>query len=77
MLELTLNELVHAQKEQMDKLLDKVGGVGHLSKMIDINYTTVKGWADRGRISKKGAEAVEEHPRLGKHFKAIDLRPDL
>lgn len=77
MLELTLEELNKVQKEALDKLVSDVGGVNHLSKMLNVHYTTIKGWIDRGRISKEGARAVEAHPRLGRSFKAIDLRPDL
>lgn len=74
---LTLDELQQAHKEQLDKLIAEAGGVNHLSKMLNLPYTTVKGWEDRGRISKSGASMVEEHGSLGEHYKAKDLRPDL
>jgi len=74
---LTLDELKKAHKEQLDTLIDEAGGVNHLSKMLNLHYTTVKGWQERGRISKEGASLVEAHGSLGEHYKAIELRPDL
>lgn len=77
MLELTLTELENVQKQKLTELLEQVGGVNHLSKMLNIGYMNVKGWEDRGRISRTGAMLVEGHGSLGEHWKAIDLRPDL
>ena len=77
MLELTLKELETVQKEQLSKLLDDAGGINHLAKMLNQHYMTVKGWDERGRISKDGAKLVEDHPSLGEYHKAKDLRPDL
>lgn len=77
MLNLKKNELKIVHKEQLDKLINDVGGVNHLSKMVNLHYTTVRGWEERGRISKEGARLVESHPSLGVHYKAKDLRPDL
>lgn len=77
MLTLTLEELIKVQKEQLDDLLGEAGGVNHLAKMLNLHYTTVKGWEGRGRISKDGAQMVGKHKTLGKHYKAKDLRPDL
>ena len=77
MLEFTLKELEILQQQQLTKLLEHTGGTMHLSKMLDVSYMMVRGWTNRGRISKEGARQVEEHKTLGKIFKAIDLRPDL
>lgn len=77
MLELTLEELIKVQKERLDELVETVGGVNHLAKMLNLHYTTVKGWVERGRISKTGAKLVEDHMSLGEYYKAINLRPDL
>ncbi len=77
MLKHTLEELNIVQKEQLTKLLEHTGGANHLSKMLGVLYMTVRGWEERGRISKKGAKQVGGHKTLGGLFKAIDLRPDL
>ena len=77
MLQLKLEELLQVEKEQLERLVDDVGGISHLSKMLNVHYTTVQGWVERGRISKKGAKMVEDHMSLGEHYKAIELRPDL
>lgn len=77
MLELTLKELEVVHREQLDKLVGDAGSGLHLAKMLNINSMVVKGWTDRGRISKQGAKLVESHPTLGEHHKAIALRPDL
>ena len=76
-LQLTLDELAKVQQDELEKLIEQVGGMNHLSKMLNVSYMVVKGWNDRGRISKGGAKLVEEHGSLGEYFKAKTLRPDL
>lgn len=77
MLEMTLNELIVAQKKAFTELIKKAGTVSHLAKMIDVPVSTAQGWAHRGRISKEGARKVEQHSLLKDEFKAVDLRPEL
>ena len=70
-------QLREIHRSGIDALLNLAGSANHLSKMLDINVMTVKGWVARGRISKEGARSVEQHPTLGKSLKAVTLRPDL
>jgi len=77
MLEMTLKELIAAQKKAFNELIKKAGTVSHLAKMIDVPLSTAQGWAYRGRISKEGAKKVEQHPLLKGEFTAVDLRPEL
>jgi hypothetical protein len=70
-------------KHQMDrvclsmflKLVKEAGTLSHLARMLDLPVSTVNGWHRRGKVSKKGAIAVEENPQLS--FSAKTLRPDL
>ena len=77
MLEMTKEQLEVSQENMFSELLITAGGVTHLGKMLGVPVSTVQGWDDRGRISKKGAQLVEDHVTLGKRFKAKTLRPDL
>ena len=77
MLTLTLPELERVQSDAVDALVDMAGNDAHLALMLGINIMTVRGWTFRRRVSKKGALTVEQHPILGKHFTALDLRPDI
>ncbi len=65
------------KKDALDDLINQAGGVNDLARMLTLPYMTVRGWSDRGQISKKGAILVEQHASLGVYFKAISLRPDL
>lgn len=76
-LTLTNKQLRKQHRQALKRLLHVAGGVSHLSKMLDLPYTTVKGWEERGRISKEGARKVSLHPTLGKEFLIFDLRPDM
>jgi len=77
MFELTLDEVHELQKSALDRLVQDAGSPSHLARMLNIHLMTVKGWIERGRVSKDGATLVETHPTLGEHHKAKDLRPDL
>ena len=70
-------QLEHHQRDQLHKLIHLAGDISYLARMLDLHYMVVKGWKERGRVSKDGAMMVENHPQLGKHFAAKDLRPDL
>ena len=74
---LTKYDMDKVRKYMIDKLIEKSGGDTELAKMLGKAITTVRGWKERGRISKEGALTVEDHPILGEKFKACDLRPDL
>lgn len=76
-LQYTKSQLEIVWREQLDNLIYKAEGYYHLAKMLGVNHSTVKGWIDRGRISKAGARLVERNIELKKNFKAKDLRPDL
>lgn len=76
-LELTALQLKGYCKGALEILLDEVGNVSHLAKMLNIHYMTVRGWKDRGRISKQGAVLVSLHPTLAEYYTAQDLRPDI
>ena len=69
--------IVKHNKQAIDNLLDAVGGVSELAKMLDLGYTTVKSWQDRGRISKAGAKLVSQHSIIGEYYSEVDLRLDL
>jgi len=75
-MKLLLEELNLAKLEQLTLLIEKAGGINHLSKMLDLEYSKVHGWEVRKQISPAGARMVEKHETLGKFFKAKDLRPD-
>lgn len=77
MLELTKEELEKKQREELEKLITFCTTYTHLARMLGVNVSTVRGWVDRGRISKKGAKQVEQNERLKCDFKAKQLRPDL
>jgi hypothetical protein len=70
-------EEAQLQVKALAELLNVVGSPTHLAFMLNIPFSTVMGWIDRKRISKYGAQLVEEHETLGKQFKAVYLRPDL
>tara|TARA_R110000744_G_scaffold111086_2_gene209298 strand:- start:319 stop:588 length:270 start_codon:yes stop_codon:yes gene_type:complete len=69
--------IVAHNKKAIDDLLDTVGGVSELATILNIGYTTVKSWGDRGRISKAGAKLVSEHMMLAPYYSEVDLRLDL
>ena len=77
MLDMTLAELQAKQKQTLERLIEDAGSPTHLAKMLNIHPMRLRGWIDRGRVSKAGARLVAEHPSLGEHYKAEDLRPDL
>lgn len=77
MLKYTKTELVSLHKKRLKLLIDHAGGCKHLATMLELPYTTVKGWDDRGRISKAGAKKVHDHPTLKSEFQVNFLRPEL
>ncbi len=74
---LTAVEMVKVYGIRLNELLVVVGSTRHLAAMLGVSTQNTNGWMHRGRISKTGARLVGNHPRLGKHFKAEYLRPDL
>ena len=77
MLKYFKSELQIIHKERLEELLAATDGISYLAKMLNLHYTTVKGWEARGRISKEGAKMVEAHTALGEFYKAKYLRPDI
>ena len=77
MLLLTHKELTTQHRQALTQLLADAGGVAHLAKMLNISYTTVKGWDTRKRISKQGSVLVASHMALGEYHTAKVLRPDI
>lgn len=77
MFELTLDQLEQVQSEKLNGLVTIAGNDKHLAKMLSVPVATARGWIGRGRISRKGAVLVENHPVLGESYTAADLRPDL
>lgn len=77
MFELTLDEMERAQTDALDELVAAAGSDVHLGRMLGLSTMTVRGWVVRGRVSKRGAVLVAQHPIFSKQFKAEDLRPDL
>tara|TARA_R110000782_G_scaffold61682_2_gene127054 strand:+ start:311 stop:598 length:288 start_codon:yes stop_codon:yes gene_type:complete len=69
--------IVTHNKKAIEELLDAVGGVPTLANFLNLGYTTVNSWKERGRISKAGAKLVANHPLMGKYYKEEDLRLDL
>ena len=74
---LTLDEIKQLQTQKLNELIATAGSNRHLAYMLNISIHTVTSWVERGRISKEGAKAVEDHDKLGEKFTALDLRPDL
>ncbi len=70
---LTLQQKKRKQKASLDRILDTAGSMSHLSKMIDVPYTTIQGWISRGQISAKGAKVITSHPKLGKAFTNAEI----
>ena len=77
MLKLTLQELEAAQKDALDSLIDKAGSYTHLAKMLNYNPMVIKGWINRGRVSKGGAKRIAKHPTFANDFPVTITRPDL
>ena len=73
----TKNEMEAIHKDRVAELVEHAGSWYYLARMLGLDPATVKGWSERGRISKRGAELVEKHPRLGELFKAEELRLDI
>lgn len=76
MLEYTKEEIQVLQEARLTILIEHVGGMTHLSKMLNVPFTTVQGWVRRKKISIKGAKICERHPSLKKKFKVKYLRPE-
>ena len=76
-LEKERSNIIEHNKKAIGDLLDTVGGVVELANILNVGYTTVKSWKDRGRISKDGAKQVSENGMLGPHYSAEELRLDL
>lgn len=76
MLEYTKEEFDRVCLEQLNALIRYAGSKSHLAKMLGVSTSTIGGWGERGRISKKGAEKVSVHSKLGQVFTAGQLRPD-
>lgn len=74
---LTFDEMKIIYAKRLKELIKSAGNSNHLATMINVPTGTVKAWERRERISKEGAKLVENHPSLGKKFKADYLRPDL
>ena len=74
---ITKNELYQLQKDKLEELIEHAGGIKHLAFMLNLPLPTLNSCQARGRVSKEIAHIVENHPSLGEHFKAVDLRPDL
>lgn len=72
-----LEQVQDQQKQRLDELIQHVGTVAYLALILELPYTTVKSWEDRGRISKDGAKAVEEHEEIHFKFTVKYLRPDI
>ncbi len=77
MLHYNREELETAQKVRLTELVKFAGGITFLSKMLNVPLPTVKGWINRGRISKDGAKLVKKNESLNKKFTSEYLRPDL
>lgn len=77
MLKMTKAELCRVQNARLKELVDYADGPHYLAKMLDTPVSTIGGWLRRGRISKKGAQRIEENPALKHKFTADYLRPDL
>lgn len=73
----TKSQLEAIYRERLNEVIEVAEGYYHLAKMLGMHHSTIRGWLDRGRISKEGAKKVANHKELGKQFKANYLRPDL
>lgn len=73
----TKAELDKLQKKSLDSLIKYAGGVSHLSKMIPFPITTIQGWVNRGRISKKAAVTISTLSSFSENFPIWSLRPDI
>ena len=77
MLHYNKEQLAIIHKEKLAELIEFAGGATFLSRMLGVPLTTIKGWMDRGRISKKGTLLVEKNASLKEVFNTKYLRPDL
>lgn len=77
MLKFTKQQLEQHNRKQVDAVIGAAGSIRHLAKMLNVNYMVVKGWKERGRISKGGVERITKHDILGEKFLAEEMRPDL
>lgn len=68
-------QILDAEIEQLDKLIEYVGGQKNLADFLDVSKQTVWNWVLRGRISATAALKVEGLTN-GK-FKASEMRPDV
>lgn len=77
MLHLNHKQRTKHHRRALARLLADAGGVAGLATMLNIPYITVKGWQDRGRISKRGAVLVNDNMALTEYYKPQDLRVDI
>lgn len=73
----TKDEVEYMKRSSFNMLVEDVGGRGHLAKMLGVSTSLVIMWTKTGQISKRGAQLVHDHPRLGKKYCRKMLRPDL
>lgn len=73
----TRAELSSLTETRLDEVIDFAGSKSDLARMLSVNRPTITGWLRRRKISKRYAKRVETHKKLGCHFKAEYLRPDL
>jgi DNA-binding transcriptional regulator YdaS (Cro superfamily) len=70
-----LEKIRQQQRQELDKLIEHAGSRSALARLIGIKSPSVDSWHKRGRVSKKGAFAIER-VTCGK-FKKEKMRPDI
>jgi len=76
MITYTVAHIKELQEEALKQLIEEAGSGAHLAKMIGVPASTVQGWVNRGRISKRGACRVQYNAHLCNKFPTEKLRPE-
>ena len=72
----TLTEIRALQQQALKELIEEAGSNIHLARMIEVPISTVNSWVSRGRISRRGAQLVQDNSRFSDKFPISKLRPE-
>lgn len=65
------------ERAQIVDLIESAGSRSNLAKMLNIKRNLISDWYSKSKISARGANAIHNHPTLGKIYTRSELRPDV